>query len=53
MIEDLASNKAFFEKSDKKKSLRLFSLRGAYRVPTTIVETEEGIFETWQIRGSW
>jgi len=42
MIEDLAPNQAFIEKSPR-LTLRLFSQRGAYRIPTSISETSEGI----------
>jgi len=46
MTEDLAENQPFIEK-DKKGDLmlRVFSLRGTYRIPTTIKESKEGIFE--------
>ena len=46
MAEDLAENQPFIEK-DKKGQLilRIFSLRGTYRIPTTITESKEGIFE--------
>ncbi len=46
MAEDLAENQPFIEK-DKKGNmmLRVFSLRGTYRIPTTINENKEGIFE--------
>lgn len=44
MAEDLAENQPFIEK-DKKDSLtlRLFSLRGTYRIPVTISESKEGL----------
>jgi DNA-directed RNA polymerase beta subunit len=46
MAEDLAENQPFIEK-DKKGNLilRVFSLRGTYRIPTVISENKEGIFE--------
>lgn len=46
MLEDLAPNQTFVEKSAKTKgkiALRFFSLRGAYRIPTAIEENSEGI----------
>ena len=46
MAEDLAENQPFIEDDSKGKlSLRLFSLRGTYRIPTIISENKEGIFE--------
>jgi len=46
MIEDLAPNLPFIEPESKgKKMLRLFSQRGAYRIPTSITENSEGILE--------
>ena len=46
MAEDLAENQPFIEK-DKKGGLmlRIFSLKGTYRIPTTITESKEGISE--------
>jgi len=44
MIEDLAPNQAFIE-TKPKLMLRLFSARGAYRIPTSIIENSEGILE--------
>ena len=46
MAEDLAENQWFIE-SDKsgKLSLKLFSLRGSYRIPVLLTENKEGIFE--------
>ncbi len=44
LSEDLAANQAFIEKKDK-VSLRLFSRRGAYRIPISISETSEGIIQ--------
>ena len=46
MAEDLAENQPFIEENSKKElNLRLFSLKGTYRIPTTISENKEGIFE--------
>jgi DNA-directed RNA polymerase subunit B len=45
MKEDLAANQVFIEKIKGKLSLRLFSLRGAYRIPITISESANGIIE--------
>jgi len=45
MTEDLAANHAFIEPVKDKLTLRLFSSRGAYRIPITIVESNEGILE--------
>ncbi|PIN94742.1 DNA-directed RNA polymerase subunit B [Candidatus Pacearchaeota archaeon CG10_big_fil_rev_8_21_14_0_10_30_48] len=45
MIEDLAANQPFVEMVKKKETLRLFSSRGAYRIPMTITESSEGILE--------
>ncbi len=45
MTEDLAANQPFIETSKEKTSLRLFSSRGAYRIPITITESSEGIIE--------
>ena len=46
MAEDLAENQPFIERDKKGKThLRVFSLRGTYRIPTTISESKEGIFE--------
>jgi DNA-directed RNA polymerase subunit B len=48
MTEDLASNQTFVEwqKTKKRLMLRLFSQRGAYKIPVSIVESPEGILET-------
>ncbi|MCR4327569.1 MAG: DNA-directed RNA polymerase subunit B'' [Nanoarchaeota archaeon] len=47
MAEDLAENQPFIEENAKKiLVLKLFSLKGTYRIPTTIKEGKEGIFET-------
>jgi len=44
MAEDLAENQTFIEKDSRDRlMLRLFSLKGTYRIPTTIVEDKEGI----------
>ncbi len=45
MTEDLAPNQPFIEEGRQGLSLRLFSQRGPYRIPTTITETNEGILE--------
>lgn len=45
MSEDLAPNQPFIETGRNGLMLRLFSQRGAYRIPTTITETGEGILE--------
>jgi DNA-directed RNA polymerase subunit B len=46
MGEDLASNQPFVENSKTKGFLlRLFSQRGAYKIPVSIVENKEGILE--------
>jgi DNA-directed RNA polymerase subunit B len=45
MSEDLAANQPFIEEGRLGLTLRLFSQRGAYRIPTTISETKEGILE--------
>ncbi|HEX9739936.1 MAG TPA: hypothetical protein VGA29_04095, partial [Ignavibacteriaceae bacterium] len=46
MSEDLAENQPFIENNSKGDlHLRLFSSRGTYRIPTTISENKEGIFE--------
>jgi len=46
MAEDLGENQPFLE-NDKKGNvqLRLFSLRGTYRIPVTVNEDKEGIIE--------
>ena len=45
MAEDLAENQPFIEDNAKKElMLRIFSLRGTYRIPTTINEGKDGIF---------
>ncbi|MAH47818.1 DNA-directed RNA polymerase subunit B [Candidatus Pacearchaeota archaeon] len=47
MAEDLASNQTFIEhqKTKKRIMLRLFSQRGAYKIPISLVENNEGILE--------
>ena len=46
MSEDLAENHPFIENNSKGiLNLRIFSSRGTYRIPTTILENKEGIFE--------
>ncbi|MBI2047441.1 DNA-directed RNA polymerase subunit B [Candidatus Pacearchaeota archaeon] len=46
MIEDLAANQPFIEKSSQKVlMLRLFSKRGAYRIPVSILESKDGLIE--------
>ncbi len=46
MAEDLAENQPFIETDSKGNlNLRLFSLRGTYRIPIKISENKEGIFE--------
>ena len=46
MAEDLAENQPFIETDSKGVlNLRLFSLRGTYRIPIKILENKEGIFE--------
>ena len=47
MAEDLASNQTFVEWQNVKNRLmlRLFSQRGAYKIPVNLVESSEGILE--------
>lgn len=45
MTEDLAPNQPFIEEGRLGLTLRLFSQRGPYRIPTTLSETNEGIIE--------
>src|SRR3989344_2492246 len=46
MSEDLAENQPFIEENSKKiLHLRIFSSKGTYRIPTTIAESKEGIFD--------
>ncbi|MBI2448734.1 DNA-directed RNA polymerase subunit B'' [Candidatus Pacearchaeota archaeon] len=44
MTEDLAENQLFIEKNKGVLMVRLFSKRGAYRIPVYIFEDGEGIF---------
>ena len=47
MAEDLASNQTFIERQKTKNRLmlRLFSQRGAYKIPVSLAENPEGILE--------
>jgi len=46
MAEDLASNQTFIEHpKGKQLMLRLFSQRGAYKIPISLVESRDGILE--------
>lgn len=45
MNEDLAANQPFIEEGRLGLTLRIFSQRGSYRIPTTISETNEGLLE--------
>lgn len=45
MTEDLAANQPFIEEGRQGLTLRVFSQRGPYRIPTTISETKEGILD--------
>ncbi|RMD45883.1 DNA-directed RNA polymerase subunit B'', partial [Candidatus Pacearchaeota archaeon] len=47
MSEDLASNQAFieFNKAKNRIMLRLFSQRGSYKIPFSLVEGNDGILE--------
>jgi DNA-directed RNA polymerase subunit B len=47
MAEDLASNQTFieFHSAKKRLMLRLFSQRGSYKIPVSLVENGEGILE--------
>ncbi|MBI5803853.1 DNA-directed RNA polymerase subunit B'' [Candidatus Pacearchaeota archaeon] len=45
MSEDLAPNQPFIEEGRQGLTLRIFSERGTYRIPSTISETNEGIIE--------
>ncbi len=47
MAEDLASNQTFieFQKTKARLMLRLFSQRGAYKIPVSVVENPQGILE--------
>ncbi len=47
MAEDLAENQPFIETNSKNNlSLRIFSLKGTYRIPMALSENKEGILET-------
>ncbi len=44
MAEDLAENQPFIEENKKKElTLKLFSLKGTYRIPATITENKDGL----------
>ena len=46
MAEDLAENQPFIETNSKGElTLKLFSLRGTYRIPVVISENKEGLFD--------
>ena len=45
MTEDLAANQPFTENVKGKPMLRIFSSRGAYRIPVRITESNDGILE--------
>ena len=46
MAEDLAENQPFIENDRKGNlTLRLFSLRGTYRIPITVSENKEGLID--------
>src|SRR3989344_5467625 len=46
MAEDLAENQPFIEEDKKGGTIvRMFSLKGTYRIPITISQDKEGIFE--------
>ena len=47
MAEDLASNQTFIErqKTRNRLMLRLFSQRGAYKIPTSLMENNDGLLE--------
>jgi len=45
MVEDLASNQSFIENSNNKLTLRLFSQRGAYKIPISLLGNTEGVLE--------
>jgi len=46
MAEDLSENQPFIETNSKGElTLRMFSSKGTYRIPVTISESKEGIFE--------
>ena len=45
MAEDLAENQPFIERPKGQIMLRLFSKRGSYRIPISIIDSKEGIIE--------
>ncbi len=45
MLEDLAENQPFIEEKNNALTLRIFSSKGTYRIPTVVTENKEGIFE--------
>jgi DNA-directed RNA polymerase subunit B len=46
MAEDLAENQPFLETNSKDElTLKMFSLKGTYRIPTLISENKEGLLE--------
>ena len=45
MAEDLAENQPFIENIKGNLILKLFSLKGTYRIPVTILENKQGILE--------
>ncbi|MBU4308811.1 MAG: DNA-directed RNA polymerase subunit B [Nanoarchaeota archaeon] len=46
MAEDLAEDQPFIETNKKGElNLKMFSLKGTYRIPTLISESKEGLFE--------
>ena len=46
MAEDLSENQPFIETNKKGElTLKLFSLRGTYRIPVTLTEGKDGFFE--------
>tara|TARA_Y100000310_G_scaffold345365_1_gene464173 strand:+ start:1597 stop:4854 length:3258 start_codon:yes stop_codon:yes gene_type:complete len=45
MSEDLAPNQPFIADTRTGLTVRVFSQRGAYRIPTTVTETNEGILD--------
>ena len=46
MAEDLSENQPFIETNSKGElTLRMFSSKGTYRIPVTISESKDGIFE--------
>ncbi len=45
MAEDLAENQAFIDEDKNGPLLKLFSLKGTYRIPITINESKEGLID--------